>query len=112
MIDREVGLEYCAGSEEIYREVLEAYCEEGPAYLQKMKEYQALKDWKNYSVVVHTIKSNAKTIGALELSEAAKEQEMAAKSGDEETISAKWEQVYSAYQAALEEVKNMLEEEN
>lgn len=108
MIDRETGLEYCGGIPEIYQEVLESYYEEGPTYLQKLAEYQEQRDWKNYSIVAHTIKSNAKTIGAAELSEAAKEQEMAAKAGDEDTIDAKWKQVYEAYKAVLEEVKEML----
>ena len=111
LIDRTMGLEYCGGMEEIYREVLEAYSEEGQESLEKIAEYQKNRDWKNYAVIVHAVKSTSMTIGAKELSDAAKEQEMAAKAGDEEVIEAKWKAVYTAYQEVLEEVKNMLAEE-
>lgn len=109
MINREIGIEFCAGSEEVYQEVLMTYLEEGPDYLQKMVTYKEQRDWKNYSVIVHSIKSNAKTIGAQELAEVALEQEMAAKSGDEATIDAKWKITYETYAAVLEEVKGMVQ---
>ncbi len=111
VIDRNIGLEYCSGMEDIYQEVLEAYYEEGQDYLKKMAEYQNNKDWKNYAIIVHAIKSTSLTIGATELSEAAKEQELAAKAGNEEVIAAKWEAVHAAFKEVLEEVKNMLTEE-
>ena len=46
------------------------------------------EDWDNYRITVHALKSNAKTIGAMELSEEARLQEMAAKENRTEDVSA------------------------
>ncbi|MBR6850250.1 MAG: Hpt domain-containing protein, partial [Lachnospiraceae bacterium] len=40
------------------------------------------KDWENYGILVHALKSTAKMIGAMDLSEEAKKLELAAKDGD------------------------------
>ena len=44
------------------------------------------KDWENYRVQIHAAKSVLRTLGAVALSEKAKELEFAAKNGDEEYI--------------------------
>ena len=49
-------------------------------------EYLASKNWKEYTVKVHALKSTSLLIGAKELSDEALALEMAGKSGDEDYI--------------------------
>lgn len=76
-LDTETGLTYCAGSEELYLEVLETYLE-GDRY-EELQKFFKEKDWENYRIGVHALKSTSLSIGAVEMSEEAKNLEMAAK---------------------------------
>ena len=79
-LDQEVGLEYCAGDEEIYREILEGYLEEDRR--EELKKSFDAEDLATYRVNAHAIKSTSLTIGATELSAKAKALEYAAADGD------------------------------
>ena len=104
-IDRKLGMSYCGNNDEMYHEMLGAYCEQGEKYLQLLTEYHDQRDWKNYGVKVHAVKSTSLTIGAKEFSEQAKEQEMQAKEGKEEQLLKQWEEFLANYQSVLAEVK-------
>ncbi len=80
VIDTALGLRYCAGSEEMYREVLEIYCEMYDKKVQSLNKKLSAGDWKNYTIEIHALKSNSLNIGALELSEMCFELEKAGKS--------------------------------
>ena len=72
-----MGLEYSSDMEDLYREILEMFCnlkEEKRAKLQKAFDAE---DWKNYTVFVHALKSTALSIGGEKCSVAAKQLEMA-----------------------------------
>lgn len=102
-LDREVGLEYCAGDDEIYREILEGYAEEDRRE-ELMKFYEA-GDLANYRVVAHAIKSTSLTIGATDLSEKAKTLEYAAADGDWDFINANNGELLKMYSEILEKIK-------
>lgn len=102
-IDRNVAMTYCADDEEIFAEVLDAYLEEGDGYQQKLADYRAAKDWKNYSIIAHAIKSTSLTIGATELSELAKSHEFAGKADDEAAIAETYDKFIEMYRAVLAE---------
>ena len=80
--DTEAGLRYAAGSRELFLELAETFAEEAPARAERMTEDVARQDWTDYRILVHTLKSGAKTVGLEELSALAAEQEAAAKDGD------------------------------
>lgn len=84
-IDMEAAILYC-GSIEDFREIAEVYCKSGKKYTEDLNTAFEAKDWKNYSILAHTIKSTSKTLGANELSELAYEQEMAGKEENEDII--------------------------
>ena len=84
-IDMEAAILYC-GSIEDFKELAEVYCKSGKKYTEDLKTAFEAKDWKNYSILAHTIKSTSKTLGADELSELAYEQEMAGKEENEDII--------------------------
>lgn len=84
-IDMEAAILYC-GSIEDFKELAEVYCKSGKKYVEDLKTAYDAKDWKNYSILAHTIKSTSKTLGANELSELAFTQEMAGKEENEDII--------------------------
>lgn len=106
-IDARAGVSYCAGSEAIYREVLQSYA------LGKLREeivdYYAKGDWKNYGVKVHALKSTSLNIGAVELSEFAKALENAARNGDIDFVKAQHENILKEYDELLEKLREVLE---
>lgn len=109
LIDKEAGMAYCAGDKDMYLDILKAYYDQGEKYSQDMKDYLEKKDWKNYSITVHAIKSTSMTIGASALSEKAKKLEMAAKEAQEEIIHNAWEELYQDYQNVLGEIKEIFD---
>lgn len=81
-INVELGLDYCAGDEEFYREMLRMFSIQG---MEKRAEIAALYEsanWTDYAIKVHALKSTSLTIGAEAFSAQAKELELAGKRGD------------------------------
>ncbi len=102
-LDQEVGLEYCAQDEEIYREVLEGYIEEDRR--AELAGFYESGDLKNYRIVAHAIKSTSLTIGATELSNKAKALEYAAADGDANFIKENNDEMVAMYSDILEKIK-------
>ncbi len=86
LLDKTVGLRYSGGSEELYRELLDGYTAESAEKASELNRSYEKRDWKNYAVVVHSLKSTSRMIGATPLSEAAACMEKAADAGDETTL--------------------------
>ena len=84
-VDTDTGLKYCGEDPAIYRSILEAFLEEEKTKAPNIVKCYESKDWKNYGIYVHSLKSTSKTIGAMELYETAALLEAAAK---EENVSA------------------------
>ena len=80
------GLRFCHGDEALYRVVLEEFGRSAEEKTRQLREYYEAEDWKNYGILVHALKSSARTIGAKELSETAEILEKASKQKDTETI--------------------------
>lgn len=77
-VNLEQALAYC-GDEEGFREIIAIFHAEGKNRRKNLEHYYQEQDWKNYVICVHALKGNAKGIGADELSEMARELEMAGK---------------------------------
>ncbi|MCR5831627.1 MAG: Hpt domain-containing protein [Lachnospiraceae bacterium] len=105
-LDQEVGLEYCAGDEEIYLEVLEGYLEEDRR--EELAKNFAEQDLAAYRVSAHAIKSTSLTIGATELSAKAKALEYAAADGDLDFIKEHNDELVAMYSDILEKIKAAL----
>lgn len=106
-LDEEVALEYCAGDEEILREVLEGYIEEDRRE-ELVKCFDA-EDLPNYRVVAHAIKSTSLTIGATDLSAKAKALEYAAADGDMEYIRQNNDEMLVMYSEMLDKIRDALQ---
>ncbi len=78
-LDKSLGMQYSAGMEDMYFELLKIFCNLKDEKIKMIEEAFAVEDWHNYTIYVHGLKSNALTIGAKELSDFALQHEMAGK---------------------------------
>ncbi len=101
-LDVETGMTYCANDEEFYLEMIGTYFEDSK--LSEIEKSFAQKDWQNYRILVHALKSTSLSIGAVPLSQAAKALEAAAKEGDEGYIQANHAACMAAYKTLLEKI--------
>ena len=100
-IDMDTALTYCGGSLDDFVELARIYCNTADKNLVDIQAYYDAADWKNYAILVHALKSSSKTIGAMELSEIAYTEEMAAKSEDEAVIRRHHDQMMEEYRRVL-----------
>ncbi|MCQ2465153.1 MAG: ATP-binding protein [Oscillospiraceae bacterium] len=80
------GLSYTGGNEEAYLEILQMFISKLPEKMKRIEKLLEEKDWKNYTIEVHALKSSSQSVGSSALSEAAKEMESAGRAGDYDRI--------------------------
>ncbi len=80
-IDYQTGLEN-SGSAESFAVVLKLFYEAIDEKAEEIQKFYDAEDWKNYTIKVHALKSSARLIGALSVSDEARELETAGKTGD------------------------------
>ncbi len=107
-IDTDAGLKYCVGDKDFYKSLLIQFATESAGKIASMKQYYQVRDWHNYEILVHALKSTSKMIGISDLSEKAKALEMAAKENNEVFILENHEQMIRDYGRISAEVKNNL----
>ena len=107
-VDTEAGLKYCVGDKDFYKSLLIQYSTESGDKIASMKKYYKLKDWHNYEILVHALKSTSKMIGVIDLSEKAKALEKAAKENEENFILANHEAMIRDYGRIAGDIKNQL----
>lgn len=71
-----------SGSEEVFRTVLKIFYDSLEDKISEMKELLETKDIENYTIKVHALKSSAKLVGAVKLSDDALALENAGKEGN------------------------------
>ena len=81
-LDTDAALRYCAGDKDFYRELLEEYVSSSEKKSADLEGFFAAGDMKEYKTLVHSMKSSSKTIGKLDLFEAARDLEAAALAED------------------------------
>ena len=86
VLDQQTGIRLCAGDKNFYHEVLKAFVQSN--FTEGLNDYYKQQDWKNYQILVHGVKSGAKSIGAMKLSELAKESELALKERNDSAFAA------------------------
>ncbi|MBO4347454.1 MAG: response regulator [Lachnospiraceae bacterium] len=104
LVNKAVGIQYCNGDEEFYKTLLQEYVNESAAKTKSIEDYYASKDLKNYSVLVHSVKSTSKMIGAIDLSEISLLLEKASDEGDEDTVSKNHAKMLEMYKNAVSEI--------
>lgn len=92
------------GSAKLFWNILEDYYRAIPKKYALIKQYAEEKNWRNYTIEVHSLKSASKQIGANKLAEDAAELEVAGNALDESLIAAKTPallELYSHYEGIL-----------
>ena len=79
MIDKNDGISKCGGDSELYKTLLTVFSEECGMNKAKLVKFILAKDWNNYEIQVHALKSNGFMLGAAEFGEKAKALEFACK---------------------------------
>lgn len=77
LLDQSIGLMCCGGDMSFYHEILKTFVES--EFINTLNTSLEQKDWKNYQITIHSVKSGAKTIGAMPLSELAYDVELSLK---------------------------------
>ena len=75
----ELGLNYCAGMKDLYKDILQSFVESRNEKKNKIQNAFDKGDWKNYTIFVHALKSNSLSLGSENVSAAAKSLEAAGK---------------------------------
>jgi signal transduction histidine kinase/CheY-like chemotaxis protein/HPt (histidine-containing phosphotransfer) domain-containing protein len=105
-LDTEKGLAYCGGSEDVYREILESYVD--TTRDSDLQQFYETRDWDNYRIQVHALKSTSLTIGAEELSKLAKDMEMAAREKDYAFIDEHHDDMMGMFLELLSKLRHIL----
>ncbi len=77
-INEKQGTLYC-GSLEDFEDILKIHYEDYEENSQKIQAFYDSKDWKNYVILVHGLKSSMKSVGIMKLSDMCLELELAGK---------------------------------
>lgn len=103
-VDIQAGLMYCQKDEGLYKDILMVYAEEAVERTVKLRDYLEKKDFKNYEILIHAIKSSSKMIGAMHLFRMAKGLEEAAEACNEDKIQQTHEKAMGEYLSLSEEI--------
>ena len=107
---RQIGLNvdsalvYSCGDEDFYLELLTDYAGQASDRCAELTSYLEAGNLKDYEILVHSVKSSSKTIGADDLSELAKSLESAARDSDADYV----RQHHDALVSGLEELKTRI----
>ena len=82
----DAGLLYTCNEEEFYLELLTDYANSASEKCAELSSYLEKDDLKNYEILVHSLKSSSKTVGADEVSEKAKALEQASRNQDKDFV--------------------------
>ena len=108
LVDYEKGIAYSGGDEEIYLEVLEVYYTSGKKYREELENCFTKQDWETYTVKIHALKSSSLSVGAVNLSNQAKEMELAGKAGKYDIIRNQHESAMALYEKVVVEIEKYL----
>jgi HPt (histidine-containing phosphotransfer) domain-containing protein len=101
-----MGVSCCAEDLALYKDILSDYMND--TRLDELNDYFEKRDWKNYIVDAHALKSASLSIGAMSLSEEAKRLEISAKSEDYDTVIKYHEDTMKHYESILSKLREAL----
>ena len=111
LVDWNAGRKLCLEDEGFYKEMLQAFLDAHSD--MELKEYYEKSDFENYHIKVHAIKTNLANIGAVKVSEKAKQLELAIKLNNNVTyVREHHEEFMAIYARVVSEVATYLEGAN
>ncbi|MBO4375524.1 MAG: response regulator [Lachnospiraceae bacterium] len=107
-IDTKAGIKN-SGTVQAYTDLLKIFHDSIDGNIKDLNRLYDEKDWKNYTIKVHALKSSSRIIGAMELGEEAQSLERAGKEGDVDYICSRhgaFMQEYAGFKDALAAVSS------
>ena len=78
-VDVRKGMEVCGNTVKDYLDIIEITDTYGKRHVEELEKYLENEDFENFTIKIHSMKSTLMSIGAVSLSNLAREQEMAGK---------------------------------
>lgn len=110
-IDREAGLGF-TGSEDRYLSALKRYRDAYEKNRANVEKLYLNKDYENYMIAVHALKSNSRMIGAADLAKMFETLEMAARNNETAVIEEKTAETLSAYEKLYNKLDAVIPQES
>lgn len=110
LVDYSRGLKYAGGDEETYLGVLEVYFNSSKKYKEELENFYKEQNWEKYIIKIHALKSSSFSVGAENLSEQAKEMELAGKAGQYDVIFNQHKTVMELYEQVIANIEKYLQE--
>lgn len=105
-IDYRYAFDIFSGNRNAYIEILRCIREEGENKPEQLRKFIEDKDYKNYTIEVHALKSSFLSIGAMTLSDHFREHEMNGKAGNKKEIRDDLENLMKEYEQMLSEIRD------
>ena len=108
-IDTGAGLRYSQRDVDLYNTLLKQYVKEAGEKQEKINRYYKDKDYKNYEILVHALKSTSRMIGAANMSEKAKKLEELAKAGGSQITGEMHDAMMAMYRKTVSAISKAME---
>ncbi len=106
--DIELGIQSVGGLEDVFYEILGIVLEEGEEKIKLIRELYDKKDFVNYEIEVHALKSAMAGVGVTDLSAMAKEHEFAVKEDRLSFVDEHVDELIELYTDVLKETRDIL----
>lgn len=110
-VDVKAGLALCGGSAEAYIAVMKTFVETAEESILRIENFAQNRNYKDYTTEVHGLKSSSLSIGAKELSEMARQLEMAGRREDYRQIMYETPTLIARYTDVVEHIRPFVETE-
>jgi len=110
-ININAGIQYCKNDMEFYEEMLINFAQNAAGKAAEINDFYIQKDFNNYQIRVHALKSSAKMVGADLLSEMARKAEEAAKNHNADYIGEHHEEILGGYSGTAQHILDILDTE-
>lgn len=104
-IDTAHGMEYSMNDKDMYKDMVQIFIEQRDQNVSDINGFFEKKDWDNYRIKVHGLKSNSRLVGGMDLGNLAEKCEHAARNKDEATITAEQPNLMALYDQTIEALK-------
>jgi two-component system sensor histidine kinase/response regulator len=105
VLDRQLGLKYMGGSQDLYNQVLTEYLDENQDTLDRLEAAVREKRYADAGQIVHKVKSSSGSIGAKSIQEAAVSLQRVLKEENEDEIEPLHDRFSKLFRKLLEELK-------
>lgn len=104
-IDTAHGMEYSMNDKDMYKDMVQMFIDQRDQNLSDINGAFEKKDWDNYRIKVHGLKSNSRLVGGMDLGSLAEKCEHAARDKDEATILAEHKNLLALYDETISALK-------